>query len=53
MIAPRRGMIPKILRRPGALEKPMVLNNSPWSALVCGSARNFVPIKYVRYAQTY
>ena len=30
------GVIPKTLIKPGALENPIVLNNSPWSLFVFG-----------------
>ena len=39
------GVKPKTLISPGALEKPIVLNNSPWSDLVVGSGKSFAPIR--------
>ena len=47
------GVIPKILINPGALEKPIVLNNSPWSLFVCLSGNNFVPTINIKNAQKY
>ena len=41
----RSGVIPKTLIRPGAEEKPIVLNSSPWSAFVSASGKSFTPIK--------
>ena len=45
--------MPKILIKPGALEKPMALNNSPWSLFVSLSGNNFVPTIKIRNAQKY
>ncbi len=47
------GVKPKTLIKPGALEKPIVLNNSPWSLLVCLSGNSFVPTMKIRNAQKY
>src|SRR3970040_1804114 len=48
---PGIGMRPKMHITPGGLENAVVLNISPKSALVCGSGRSLLPIRYVRTAQ--
>jgi len=42
---PTPGIKYKTRSSPGEVEKPIVRSNSPRSACVCGSGRNFVPIK--------